>query len=200
MSANVVPFERKPASIAERGDDDLMLLAAAGARGAFEELVRRHAGRLFGFCVKHCADRNVGEEMAQELWLSVWAHRKEYRPEGKFVVWLFTLARNRLRNAARDGSRRPGSLAFDDAAQEGLDPKDLSPNDLDRLIAHERQVRVARALASVPQNLREAVVLRFGEELPYEDVARILDTNESTARSRVFHGLRELRRRLRGES
>jgi RNA polymerase sigma-70 factor (ECF subfamily) len=134
--------------------------------------------------------------MAQEIWLSVWDHRADYRPEGKFLAWLFTLARNRVRNAHRDAAR---ASAIRGAAPNDAEPPDLSPTELDRLLVKERRARVDRALSNLGDTLREAVVLRFAMELPYDDLARVLDTNESTARSRVFHGLRELRRRLRGD-
>jgi RNA polymerase sigma-70 factor, ECF subfamily len=197
VSAQVVPIPKKEEPLGRRSDDELMLLAAAGVRGAFEALCARHAGRLLGFCVKSVGDRAAGEELAQELWLSVWGHRRDYRPEGKFVVWLFTLARNRLRNAARDRGRRP-SWGGDEALALGHEA--VAPSELDALIAQERQARLTRALAAVSPTLREAIVLRFAEELSYDEIARIVGTNESTARGRVFHGLRELRRRLRGES
>ena len=199
MSTNVVPFTKKGEPLASRSDDELMLLSSRGLHAAFEELVRRHARRLLGFFTKHVGSTVLGEDLAQEIWLAVWDHRSEYRPDGRFVVWLFTLARNRIRNIRRDIARRPVPADGDPAAILARAP-DLAPSDLDRLVVAEQRSRLDRAVACVPQNLREALLLRFSEELPYEDVARILETNESTARSRVFHGIRDLRRRLRGES
>ena len=196
---NVVPFVKKDEHLPGKSDDELMLLSSREISPAFEELVRRYARRVLGFCVKHVGDHQVGEEMAQEIWLSVWDHRSDYRPEGKFVVWLFTLARNRVRNARRDNARRPAAQHDGDSATALVQAADLSPSELDRLLAIERRSRIDRALAGVSENFREAILLRFGDELPYEEIARILETNESTARSRVFHGLRELRRHLKGD-
>jgi RNA polymerase sigma-70 factor, ECF subfamily len=196
VTTNVVPLTRKD-PLPERSDDELMLLSAAGACEAFEELLRRYASRVLGFCVKSTVDRSFGEELAQEVWLSVWNHRAEYRPDGKFRIWLFTLAQNRLKNAARDRARRPWARA--DACVDGADCRDLSPSGIDHLIAAQRRARVDGAMSRIPANLRDAVVLRFDQELAYEEVAKVLGTSEPTARSRVFHGLRELRRRLRGD-
>jgi RNA polymerase sigma-70 factor (ECF subfamily) len=194
MAPEVVPFKRREATLPERSDDELMLLASAGARDAFEMLVRRHAARVLGFCVKSLGDRALAEEIAQEVWLSVWDHRAAYRAEGKFMSWLFTAVRNRTKNAIRHAVRHPAAAAGEE------DAVDLSPTELDRLVAAERRARLHRALARVPAAQREAILLRFGEELPYGTVAQILETNESTARARVFHGLRELRRVLRGDA
>jgi len=199
MSTNVVPLSKKKGEpLTSRSDDELMLLSSRGVHAAFEEIVRRHARRLLGFCAKHTGGQGAGEDVAQEIWLAVWDHRADYRMEGRFASWLFTFAKNRIRNVRRDVARRP-RVAGDAGVILARAP-DLSPSDLDRLVIAERRSRLDRALANVPANLREALLLRFTEELSYEEVARVLETNESTARSRVFHGIRDLRRRLRGES
>lgn len=198
MFFSVVPFARRADNLGARSDDDLMLLAAQGLTPAFEVLVRRYAGRVVHYCRKELGDPQHGEELAQEIWLSVWDHRHEYRAEGRFVVWLFTLLRNRIRNARRDRARRP--VQTDDPAPVLAEAADVSPTEVDRLISGERRARLDRALEGISDQLREAVLLRFAEELSYEDIARVLDTNESTVRSRVFHGIRELRRRLKGTS
>jgi RNA polymerase sigma-70 factor (ECF subfamily) len=200
MTPNVIPFTKKGEHLSARSDDDLMLLSSQGVAAAFEELVRRYSRRVRAYCAKQLGDAEAGDELAQEIWMSVWGHRAEYRPEGKFVVWLFTLMRNRIRNSRRDLSRRPVAPTSEDPIATLAETPDLSPSELDRLLTIERRARVDRALAAVPDLLRDAVLLRFTNDLPYEQIAQILDTNESTARSRVFHGLRELRRRLKGES
>lgn len=189
MSSNVVSF--RPKEPIPATDDDLMARSAAGDRLAFETLVRRYARRLLGYCIKQTASPHAGEEMAQEVWLAVWDHRATYRPEGRFVVWLFTLAKNRGRNARRAELRRAPVSDLD------AETPDASPDHLERLLVGEEHARVSRALLGVSENLREAIVLRFTGELPYDAIARVLETNESTARSRVFHGLKELRRRLK---
>lgn len=196
MVPEIVRLPQRGEPLEGRADDELMVLSARGLREAFETLVRRHARRVIGFCAKHLGDLARGEEMAQDVWLSVWNHRAEYHPEGKFVVWLFTLARNRLRNAGRDAKAQKRATPARADADEAVD---LSPNALDRMLVEERRARVERSLAHVSDDLREAMNLRFAADLSYAEVARIQSVGESTARARVFQGLKELRRRLRGE-
>lgn len=196
MPENVISLKRE-LDLPSRSDDELMLLASGGSREAFETLVRRHARAVLGFCARSVGEPARGEEIAQEIWLSVWDHRRDFRAEGRFVPWLFTLARNRVRNAHRDAARRP-VVPLDPEVVEAR--ADRSPSELDRLIEVERRARVEQALVNVSPVLREALLLRFGQDLPYTTVAEALDTSESTARSRVFHGLKELRRVLRGAS
>ena len=178
-----------PGSLPERSDDELMALAQAGVREAFAVLVERHAERLVHACSAFVHDSGAGVELAQETWVTIWAQRSHYRAEGRFVVWLITAARNRCRNHLR----RHGVVRrhAEQAATEIVEPP--SPDQIDRLLLEERRRRVRDALSRLPERMREAVILRYAEELRYDEMAEVLRTGESTLRSRVHHGLRMLR-------
>jgi RNA polymerase sigma-70 factor (ECF subfamily) len=200
--ANVVPFPAPEAPrglpLGERSDDELMLLVRAGTLDALTILVQRHLHRLTRFCTRLVGDASVADEICQSVWLQIWASRRSYRAEGKFLVLLFTVARNACRNQVRAAKRRDRWLPpAPPEALEGV--PDHGASHLDRLLERERQLDLLQALDALPEPMREAVLLRFQEELAYEDIARILDTRESTLRSRVHHGLKQLRRHLEEE-
>jgi RNA polymerase sigma factor (sigma-70 family) len=177
-----------PGLLPERSDDELMTLAQAGMREAFTVLIERHADRLVQACSRLLNDADAGAELAQETWVTVWTQRSRYRAEGKFIVWLITAARNRCRNHIR----RQG-VAKHHALQSAADRADPpTPEQIDRLLVEERRRRVRDALARLPEKIREAVLLRYAEELRYDEMAEILGALESTLRSRVHHGLRLL--------
>ena len=134
-------------------------------------------------------DPDEGAELAQETWVTVWRSASQYRGDGRFVVWLLTLARNRCRNQLRDqGAMRDRALRA--ASEPGAAP---SPDQIDRLLDEERRRRVRECLARLPPRMREALLLRYAEELSYDEMAAVLDAGESTLRSRVHHGLRSLK-------
>jgi len=169
-----------------------MLLAKAGAREAFGVLVARHMDRVVRFSAKHTGDLPAAEEIAQDTWAYLWSARERYVPQGKFIVLLLTAARNRCINHRRGSSRRDAWLApEDDAAHESLHA--AAPSHLDALLVRERERTVLTALAKVPPALREALLLRFGEGLSYEEMAAVQGTGPSTLRSRVHHGIKGLR-------
>ena len=170
-------------------DDELMCLAQAGRRDAFATLVERHAPRLANLCVRFVQDAALGVELAQDTWLKVWAERARYRHEGRFEVWLVTLARNACRNQLRAQRARR-------RREQQVEPTPLSPGGVEPLLARERELRVHGALDSLPVALREVLLLRFADELRYEQMQQILGVSESTLRSRVYHGLKRLRRYL----
>lgn len=195
-ASNVVPLRGPSGPLGERDDDSLMLLASAGQRDAFRVLVERHASRVVRFCSRLVGDARVGEELAQETWLAVWAARTTYKANGQFVVWLLVAARNRCLNSRRNLARRSRVLVgetsdFTEAAAD-------DPAALDRLIADEERRRVELALSELPEAMREAVVLRYAETLAYEQIAEVTGANASTVRSRVFHGVKKLHSLLTG--
>jgi RNA polymerase sigma-70 factor (ECF subfamily) len=187
--------QRPPGTLAACDDEALMLLAAGDQRAAFEVLAERHLGRVARYCAKFLGDGAAGEEVAQEALLEAWGQRLRYRSQGRFAVFLFTIARNRCRNRVRDDGRRRaaagGLLGLARAAEEAA-----PAGALEALLKQERERRVRAALLDLPEKLREALLLRYDQGLEYGEIARIVSSGESTVRSRVFHGLKALRQGL----
>lgn len=199
--APVLSLHRQPGAtpLESRDDETLMLLAARGHRRAFEVLAGRHLRALTGFCAKFLGSPRSGEEVAQDALVEAWAQRRRYRP-GRFRVFLFTIARNRCRNRARDDRRRQAwqGPPRDDG---GIGEAQLDrPDQLDALLERERQRRAREALLELPPKLREAMLLRFDQGLDYAEISRIVGRPGVTIRSRVFHALRRLRAALAEEA
>jgi RNA polymerase sigma-70 factor (ECF subfamily) len=178
----------------DRSDDELMRLAQAGERHAFAVLVERHAERVMHMCGRFVNDASRGQELAQDTWVMVWRRRDKYAPNGTFLAWLITVARNHCRNELR---RR--ELARTHAAAGELELQSSSEH-IDAVLARERQRRVREALTELTPAMREALLLRYGEELRYDEMTEVVGTSESTLRSRVHHGLKMLKQKLEGES
>ncbi len=193
--ARLVRVPDPPEALASRSDDELMRLAQSGLRNAFAVLVERHCERVVQLCRRFVKDAHRGEELAQDTWVSIWKNRDRYRPESEFLPWLLTIALNRCRNDVR----RPKfvlSARVEHPHAAAATCADESPAQLDRLLSEERQRRVRAALDELAVPMREALLLRFGEELRYDEMTPILGVGESTLRSRVHHALRLLKRKL----
>ncbi len=174
-------------------DDAHMLAAAAGDARAFAALVDRHQASLRRFCRSILGDEGAARDAAQETFLRLWASRGRYRPEGHFVAFLFTLARNHCRSLQRRRTLRAWVGLGDDDTTAIADPRPDAPV---ALMTVERHHLVAAALDRLPEKFRTPLVLRFVDELPYEDIARVIGRTPSAARSRVHYGLIELKRRI----
>jgi RNA polymerase sigma-70 factor (ECF subfamily) len=184
----------------ERTDDELMTLVRGGLSPALRVLAERHMPSLVRFCGKLLLDVHVGQELAQQTWLQVWANRTRYQSKDRFNVFLFTIARNLCRNELRRRSRLGSWMdtKASDAELGAVSAED--PSLLDAILLRERSRELLRALEQVPEVQREAMLLRFDEELTYEEMAAVLGASESTLRSRVYHGLRALRAAMPRES
>ena len=192
-SPRLVGPESGGAPLEERTDDDLMRLSQAGAREAFAVLVERHALRVVETCTRFAGDQNAGVELAQETWAAIWEHRSRYRAGSAFVVWLITAARNRCRNHLRGRH-----VALRHATATMVLGAASSPDQIDALLVEERRRRVRDALGQLAPATREALLLRYGEDLHYDQMAAVVGAGESTLRSRVHHGLKLLRDILEG--
>jgi RNA polymerase sigma-70 factor (ECF subfamily) len=197
MPAKVIALRHDSKNLPEaRDDDELMLAAAGGSRAAFAELVRRHIEPLTRFCVKLTGDPESAQEVVQETFVQAWASSQSYVPQGKLGVFLLRVAHNRLRNLRRESSRR------ERRHQASAPPTLVSVDNheqLEALLRRERQRRVREALTRLPRKMREALLLRFDQEMDYSDIAEVLGRPEATIRTRVFHGLRRLRAMLEQE-
>ena len=142
--------------------------------------------------------RGGAEEVAQETWLGIWSARETYEPTSRFVVLLFTAARNRCKNLRRGSARAANALGQPTTDVDAL--ASVEPSGLDKVLATERRARLAAHVDRLSPTLREALVLRVVDELSYADVGAILDIPEATARSRVHLAVQKLRELGRKES
>jgi RNA polymerase sigma-70 factor (ECF subfamily) len=168
-----------------REDDELLQLAGVGVQEALAVLIRRHQSALRAYCTRRCG-RGLGDDVAQEVFVAVWAQRTAYEPRGKFRAYLFTLAEHRCRNVKRAGAR----TAKKHAAQA---PAPAEPSQLDALLASERQRRLYASLDKLPEAQQRALLLRYAAGLDYDEIAEILARPAATVRTRVFLGLSKLR-------
>ena len=169
-----------------------MLAAKGGDAEAFTVLARRYSSKLVAHCRALTRDAEVAREAAQETWLGRWSGRSGYEPSSPFVVYLFTAARNRCRNAHRTKARAGAALGV-----RGTTDVDTlasaSPSGLDQVLAEERRRHLSERIDTLSVPLREALVLRVTNELSYAHIAAILGVPEATARTRVHLAVQKLR-------
>jgi len=182
-----------PPGWADRSDDELMRLASADERAAYEALVRRHQARLRAYCARWCGSALLGDDLAQECFVEIWQRRRAYVAQGKFKSYLFQIAANRCKNQRRSEQR--ATVVTDPAGVEAY----AEPPGSERFAIAERHERLQHGLSRLPEPQREAVLLRYSAELDYGEIASLLGVPEPTLRSRVFLGLIKLRRWLRVE-
>ncbi|MBI2466590.1 MAG: sigma-70 family RNA polymerase sigma factor [Candidatus Rokubacteria bacterium] len=172
-----------------RSDEMLMDEVRAGSPAAFEALYDRHHRSVFAFLLRSLGERRKAEDLLQETFLRVFAHREGYRPTAGFRTWLFTIARNLLVDELR---RRSGARALEGAElAETLTDPGATP--LERAEAGELGERLQAAMLELPPSQREVVLLgRFGG-LSAKEVAEITGASPGAVRVTLHRALRRLR-------
>ena len=171
-----------------------MLRYQGGDERAFDQLVECYAPRVFALLTRFLGPVQAREDLVQEVFLRVVRARQEYRPEARFSTWLYRIVFNLSVNETQ--RRKPGTSLddgeepFQGRADEGASPPG---SELERA---DLVTSVRAAIAGLPERQRMAVVLAKYEELPYEEVARVLGTSEKAVKSMIHRARETLRARL----
>lgn len=186
----------------EQNQEDLKLMKriALGDEDAFRLLMEKHQPAVIGTIARmtnHSADT---EDLAQQVFFRLWKSAKRYEATAKFTTFLFTITRNLVFNASRKKSR---SKEFSYETADGERPiqfEDPNPHSQpDRALAdQELQKIIDQAIAQLPESQRLAVVLRRYEELPYEEIAEVLNLTVPAVKSQLFRARTTLRQALQG--
>jgi RNA polymerase sigma-70 factor, ECF subfamily len=181
-------------------DVQLMLDVKAGDEASFELLLRRYRTPLVNFLYRMVRDAATAEDLAQEVFLRVYRARKQYSPSAKFTTWLFRIATNLALNSIRDNRHRRMESSLDAPVDdEDSAPRDLPSRDMridEHMMERDRCDFIRRAIWSLPEKQRVAVLLHKYEEMDYGEIARILECSESALKSLLFRAYETLRVQL----
>ena len=192
-----------PATAGDRSTD-LMLRVRAGDSVAFAELVELWRGRLVTLFLHHTGDHATAEDLAQETFLRVFSARERYLPTARFTTWIHTIANNVSSDLRQRAYRRlergvPTSVSAS-SSSIGLDPLAVAASGLvparvaDR---EELQAVVRRALATLGERQRMAVLLAKFEQCSYEEIATAMNTSVPAVKSLLFRARDQLREALK---
>jgi len=181
-------------------DVELMLDVKAGDEASFDLLLRRHRTPLVNFLYRMVRDRATAEDLAQEVFLRVYRARRQYAPSAKFTTWLFRIATNLALNSIRDNRHRQMETSIDAPVdEEDAAPRELPSREMridEHMMDRDRCEFIRRAIASLPEKQRVAVLLHKYEEMDYGEIAKILECSESALKSLLFRAYETLRVQL----
>jgi RNA polymerase sigma-70 factor (ECF subfamily) len=167
--------------------------------GLLDALIEQYQHRLFRFLLYFTRNRALAEDIFQETWLRVLERGSQYDARWKFETWLLTIARN----LALDHARRKQAASLDEVKddEEGslLDRLAAAgPGPFEAAAAGQQGEQLAEAMAHLPAYYREALTLRFHEDMGLEEIARVTGAPLSTVKSRLRRGLELMQQRMEG--
>jgi RNA polymerase sigma-70 factor (ECF subfamily) len=173
-------------------DARLMLRYRDGDADAFVALYARHKGPLYRYLLRQVRNAGAAADLFQDVWSRLVATRARYEPRAKFATYLFHIAHNCTVDFFRRDLRLPQQA--DAQAVEPEVPEYQRPDGIAEFA--EQQSALLAALSSLPQEQREAFLLREETGLSIDEIARVTDVGLETAKSRLRYAIRKLKKAL----
>jgi len=171
----------------EASDQSLMLAVREGDVEKLGILFERHHGQLFNFLLRLTGNRHLSEDLVQEVFVRLLKYRHTYRGESQFTTWMFQIARNARIDHFRRSPRE--EVGMEDEIREHVS---LLPTPSERA-EHEEETRIMLdALARLPEEKREVLLLHGLQGLKFEEIAKILKCSVNTIKGRAFRAIRDL--------
>jgi RNA polymerase sigma-70 factor (ECF subfamily) len=168
----------------------------SGDRQAFAYLVDKYKGPVYNLVYRMTGHHQETEDLAQEIFIRAYGSLDKFDTNRNFFPWLYTLALNVLRNHLK--KRSPILI---DGERNNYQNRNVADSHNPETIVNQMEEtrRLAQTIEKLPFPQREAVVLRYYQDLAFEDIAEILDISLSAAKMRVYRGLEKLAGRLKKE-
>ena len=179
-----------------REEPELVRAARRGDLEAYDELVRRCQERIYGTIYHMTSNHEDANDLAQETFIKAYRSLKSFRGGSSFYTWVYRIAINRTINFLKQKKNRMQMSLNDLDAHVESDPDlmALISQDTPHRDAHltELQQKLNEALMKLSEQHRLAVVLHDVQGLPHDEIARIMDCNVGTVRSRLFYARQQL--------
>jgi len=173
-----------------RDDPDLMLIQAMaeGDARALDELYARHGGGILSYLTGYLRDRQLAEEVLQDVMLAAWNSAGRFRGDSKVRTWLLVIARNRAINTQR--KRSPQLVPLED----DLNSFSTDTGPLEKVVKNSEHQALRQALETLPPAHREILTLVFFHQLTGPEIADVLGITVGTVKSRLHRAKETLRR------
>ena len=180
------------ANVEQPSDADLLARYIAGDEQAFAEIVERYKNALYAFLRRFLNRQDLVEDAFQETFLQLYTSRESFDVDRPLRPWLFTIAANKARDALRKQQRQattsigtmsePEEVSIDDVLNT-LSSYDITP--FDEANKEEAATKVRSIIASMPDNLREILILAYFDQFSYKQMADMLGIPIGTVKSRL---------------
>lgn len=180
-------------------DADLaaMQRLAAGDDLALNGIMEHWKDKVAAFLMRMTGNSATAVDLTQETFVKLFQHRSRYQPTAAFPSYLFSIAANLARNHARWKTRHP-TVSIDDEENPLPETVETHPGPAEQLEHAEQMERVEKALAALPEDLREAMLLFTYEDMSHAEIAAAVGCTSKAVETRIYRARQILRAALRG--
>ena len=165
-------------------DELLLRRAQRGDPEAFEALMGQMEALVWRVCWHYTGSREDAADCGQETMVRIWRGLSSFHFECAFETWVYRVAANCCLDFLRKRKREKAE-SLEPLREQGFDPPDPAPDTEEQALRKEEHARLRAAVAALPEDQRDALVLTQLEGRSYEEAARLLETTEGTVKSRV---------------
>jgi len=179
----------------ELPDDHLINLSKNGNRKAFSELVLRYQDRVYWVARKYLSGHDEALDISQDVFVRAYRGISKFRGDSQFFTWLFKITKNLCINEVRKKKLR--SLFAIGDRDDFIETDDPQPDHV--LIHSEIRTKIEEAISLLPSKQKEVFLLRYYEEMPYEEMSTMLKKTTGGLKANYFHAVRKIQEYLNNE-
>lgn len=184
-------------------DEQLVSAYAAGDNNAFDQLLKRHKARLFNFILSMVKDSDLADDIFQETFVKaiVTIRQGRYNDQGKFIAWIYRIARNLIIDSYRQDKVENQLSTDDENGVNLLNRSEFSEGTVeDTLIGMQIEEDLRALVTELPESQRQVVGMRFYQNLSFKEIAALTGVSINTALGRMRYAILNLRRMARERS
>ena len=171
---------------------ELIIRAGRGDAYAFEQLMAAHENRMYAVALRMCGNREDAQDCLQEAMIRVFRAISGFKGQSSFSTWVYRITMNSCLDELRRRKSR-AAVSLDSMLESGFAPSDESDTPEESSLRSEQKRALEKAIAQLPEDMRAAIVLRDIQGCSYDEIARALDANVGTIKSRISRGREKLR-------
>ena len=172
-------------------DAEALSRLVSGDEAAWQDFISLHERRMYAYLYRLEGHADAALDLTQEVFYRAWRSIRTFRAGERALPWLYQIARNTQIEKHR--RKQLNRFSLEEAQEDvGFEVSSSARSPAQRAESAQTQDKVQAALMQLAPEYREAVVLRFVEDLPYDDIARIQGVALGTAKSRVFRAKEQL--------
>jgi len=181
----------------DESESKIMSDVAKGDLSAFREIVERYQNPLLNYIHRYTGDRASSEDIAQEVFLRVFKTAKEYRPLSSFKAWIFKIATNLCLNELRDNKLHRNTIDIFELNEAGFVAlAEKRPSPVKELENQELSSTLKKALSSLPENQRVALLLHKYSGFSYGEIGQMMNCSISAVESLIHRARQSLKKQL----